>query len=262
MIRALWTAASGMEAQQLNVDVIANNLANVNTVGFKKSRVDFQDVMYQTLRAPGSPAARGAQVPTGIQVGLGTRPVATQKMFAQGDFTQTGNPLDMVIEGQGFFQVQRPDGTIGYTRDGSCKLDSQGRLVTSDGYVLQPELTIPSGAESISIGTDGTVSVTLPGQTQPQEVGQIQIARFINPAGLKSEGRNLFSATAASGDPQTGTPGLNGFGTIAQGFVEMSNVKVVEEMVNMIVAQRAYEINSKSIQTADQMLELSNNLRR
>ena len=262
MIRALWTAASGMEAQQLNVDVIANNLANVNTVGFKKSRVDFQDVMYQTLRTAGSPSARGVQVPTGTQVGLGTRPVATQKMFSQGDFTQTGNPLDMVIEGDGFFQVQRPDGTIAYTRDGSLKLDSQGRLVNSDGYVLQPELVIPSGATAISIGSDGTVSVTMPGQAQPQEVGQIQIARFVNPAGLSSAGRNLFLQTAASREPETGTPGLNGFGTIAQHFVEMSNVKVVEEMVNMIVAQRAYEINSKSIQTADQMLDLANNLRR
>jgi len=262
MIRALWTAASGMEAQQLNVDVIANNLANVNTVGFKKSRVDFQDVMYQTLRAAGSASARGVQVPTGTQVGLGTRPVATQKMFSQGDFTQTGNPLDIVIEGQGFFQVQRPDGTIGYTRDGSLKLDSQGRMVTSDGYVLQPELTIPAGTTNTSIGSDGTVSATMPGQAAPQEVGQIQIARFINPAGLANAGRNLFLQTAASGDPETGTPGLNGLGTIAQGFVEMSNVKVVEEMVNMIVAQRAYEINSKSIQTADQMLELADNLRR
>ncbi|HEX2999371.1 MAG TPA: flagellar basal-body rod protein FlgG [Armatimonadota bacterium] len=262
MIRALWTAASGMEAQQLNVDVIANNLANVNTTGFKKSRVDFQDVMYQTTRAAGSPSARGVQVPTGIQVGLGTRPVATQKMFTQGDFTQTGNSLDMVIEGQGFFQVQRPDGTIAYTRDGSMKLDSQGRLVNSDGYVLQPEIVIPAGANDVSIGSDGTVSVNLPGQTAPQEVGQIQVSRFINPAGLSSAGRNLFLQTASSGDPETGTPGLNGMGTIAQGFVEMSNVKVVEEMVNMIVAQRAYEINSKGIQTADQMLELSNNLRR
>ncbi len=262
MIRALWTAASGMEAQQLNVDVIANNLANVNTVGFKKSRVDFQDVMYQTLRSAGSTAARGVQVPTGIQVGLGTRPVATQKLFSQGDFTQTGNSLDLVVEGDGFFQVQRPDGTIAYTRDGSLKLDSQGRLVSSDGYVLQPEIVIPKGSTSISIGTDGTVSVGMPGQTQPQEVGQIQIARFINPAGLESLGRNLFRQTAASGDPETGTPGLTGMGTIAQGFVETSNVKVVEEMVSMIVAQRAYEINSKSIQTADQMLELSNNLRR
>lgn len=262
MMRALWTAAAGMNAQQLTVDVLANNLANVNTAGFKRSRVDFQDLLYQTERVPGTATARNAQVPVGIQVGLGSRPGAVYKIFSQGTFQQTGNPLDMAIEGDGFFQVQLPDGRIAYTRDGSFKVDNQGRLVTSDGYPLQPEITIPPDALSVSIGQDGTISVMLPGQSQPQEVGQIQLVRFINPAGLQSIGRNLFVATFASGDPQTGTPGLEGYGTIAQGFVEMSNVKVVEEMVNLITALRAYEVNSKAIQTADEMLSVANQVRR
>lgn len=262
MIRALWTAATGMAAQQLNIDVISNNLANVNTSGFKKSRVDFQDLLYQTMRPAGTTEAQGSTVPTGIQVGLGTRPAAVTKIFSQGDFQQTGNPLDLVIEGDGFFQVLLPDGTTAYTRDGTFKLDAQGRMVTSDGFALQPEITIPAEAKSISVGQDGTVSVTLPGQMQPQELGQIQIAKFLNPSGLSSSGRNAMAATAASGDAIVDTPGLNGMGTLQNGYVEMSNIKVVEEMVNMIVAQRAYEVNSKAIQTADQMLEIANNLRR
>ena len=262
MIRSLFTAATGMTAQQLNLDVVANNLANVNTTGFKRSRVDFQDLLYQTLRSAGATQAQGVQVPTGIQVGLGTRAAAIQKIFSQGDFQQTGNPLDIVIEGDGFFQVLTPNGETAYTRDGSFKMDSQGRLVDSDGYPMQPEITIPAEATNISVGADGTVTVNLPGQTTPSEVGQIQLVKFLNPAGLSSQGRNLFAPSAASGDPVTGTPGANGFGTTAPGFIELSNVKVVEEMVNMIVAQRAYEINSKSIQTADEMLSIANNMRR
>ncbi|MBI3911616.1 MAG: flagellar basal-body rod protein FlgG [Armatimonadetes bacterium] len=262
MIRSLYTSATGMVAQQLNMDVIANNLANVNTAGFKKSRVDFQDLLYQVTRAAGTATGQGQQVPTGVQVGLGTRSAAVTRLFNQGDFRQTDNPLDLVIEGSGFFQVQMPDGTIGYSRDGSFKLDSQGRVVTADGYPLEPEITVPQDGSDLTIAPDGTVSVVLPGQTQPQQVGQIQIARFINAAGLSGIGRNLFRPTAASGEPQVGTPGQEGFGTLAQHFVEMSNVKVVEEMVDMIVAQRAYEINSRSIQTSDEMLSIANNMRR
>jgi len=249
-----------MEAQQLNIDVISNNLANVNTVGFKKSRVDFQDLLYQTLRMPGTTESEGSQVPTGIQVGLGTRPASVQKIFSQGDFQQTQNPIDLVIEGDGFFQVLMPSGSTAYTRDGALKIDAQGRLVTSDGLPLEPEISIPADATSISVGSDGTVSVTIPGQTEPQAVGQIQIAKFPNPAGLEAIGRNLLIPSAASGDAVADVPGLNGLGTIGSGFIEMSNVKVVEEMVNMIVAQRAYEINAKAIQTADEMLSIANNL--
>lgn len=262
MIRSLYTAATGMEAQQLNMDVTANNLANVNTTGFKKSRVDFQDLLYQTLRTAGATQAQGMQVPTGIQVGLGTRAAGTQKIFTPGDYQQTGNDLDLIIEGDGFFQVMLPSGDLAFTRDGAFKVDGQGRVVTSDGYPLQPEITLPPETKAVSIGSDGTVSVTLAGQTDPQELGQIQIVKFLNAAGLVSEGRNLLTKSAASGEPITGIPGQDGLGTVAQGFVEMSNVKVVEEMVNMIVAQRAYEVNSKSIQTADEMLSIANNLRR
>lgn len=251
-----------MEAQQLNIDVIANNLANVNTSGFKKTRVEFQDMLYQTMLPAGSTEAQGSMAPTGVQVGLGTRYSATQKIFTQGDFQQTGNPLDLVIEGDGFFQVQLPNGSTAYTRDGTFKLDAQGRMVTSDGSPLDPQITIPPEATSISIGSDGTVSITLPGQTNPQEVGQIQIAKFSNPAGLSNQGHNLLAPTAASGEPIIDTPGMNGLGAIAHGFIEMSNVKVVEEMVNMIVAQRAYEVNAKAIQTSDEMLNIANNLRR
>lgn len=262
MIRALWTAATGMAAQQLNVDNTANNLANVNTTGFKRSRVDFQDLLYQTLRPAGATVATGAQVPTGIQIGYGSRPVATQKIFTQGDYQQTGNPLDLVIEGDGFFQVLMPDGTTAYTRAGSLKMDGDGRLVTSDGFAVEPEISIPAEWVELSIGTDGTVSVMVAGESSPQEVGTIQLARFTNPAGLKSIGRSLYLPTDTSGEAVTGTPGQDGLGTIAQGFLEMSNVEVVEEMVNLITGQRAYEINSKAIQTADEMLQVANNLRR
>ena len=262
MIRALYTSSSGMQAQQLNLDAIANNLANVNTTGFKKTRVDFQDVLYQTFRTPGAAVAQGATVPTGIQVGHGTRPVATQRIFSQGEFQQTENPLDLVIEGDGFFQVLRPDGTSGYTRSGAFKKDGTGRVVTSDGFLLQPAITIPADATSVTVGTDGTVSVTVGGQNSAQQVGAIQVARFVNPAGLLSIGRNLFTSTPASGDAQVGNPGVNGLGTLAQGFLELSNVKVVEEMVAMITGQRAYEANAKAIQTADEMLSIANGMRR
>jgi flagellar basal-body rod protein FlgG len=262
MIRALYTSSTGMEAQELNLDTIANNLANVNTTGFKRTRVDFQDLLYQTFRAPGAPGAQGLTIPTGIQVGLGARPVATQRIMGQGDFQQTENPLDLVIEGDGFFQVLRPDGSTAYTRAGAFKKDGTGRVVTSDGFQLQPGLVVPPDTTSVTIGTDGTVSVMLAGQTTSQQIGQIQLARFANPAGMSSVGRNLFLATPASGDPTVATPGTQGLGTISQGFLEGANVKVVEEMVNMITSQRAYEANSKAIQTADDMLGIANNIRR
>ncbi|NLN19627.1 MAG: flagellar basal-body rod protein FlgG [Firmicutes bacterium] len=262
MMRSLWIAASGMAGQQFTIDNIANNLANVNTAGYKKSRVDFQDLLYQTIRVAGTPATTGAQVPTGIQIGHGVRQVATQKIFTQGAFKQTDNPLDLVIEGDGFLQVLLPDGTIAYTRDGALKKDSLGRLVTSDGFPLEPEIVIPDGAVSVSVASDGSVTVILSGQDRPEEVGRIELARFVNPAGLRSWGRNLYLPSAGSGEPIVGTPGLDGLGSIAQGFVEMSNVQVVEEMVNMIMSQRAYESNSKAIQASDDMLQTANNLRR
>lgn len=262
MMRALFTAATGMIAQQLNIDTTANNLANVNTTGFKRSRVDFQDLLYQTSRVPGSPTAQGVEAPTGIQVGSGVRPASTQRIFSQGDFQQTENPLDLVIEGDGFFQVLRGDGTTAYTRAGSFRKDANGRMVNPDGYPLQPEITIPAQAVNISIGTDGVVSVTLAGSNTPQQVGTIELARFSNPAGLNAIGRNLFLPTAASGNATTGAPGSLAVGTLSQGFIEMSNVKVIDEMVNLIIGQRAYEAGSKAVQTADDMLQLANNLRR
>ncbi len=261
MLRSLFIAATGMEAQKLNIDVISNNLANVNTTGFKKSRADFQDLLYQTIRTPGATSAEGSQIPSGIQVGMGVKPVAVQKIFQQGDFVQTGNSLDMVIEGDGFFQILMPDGTTSYTRAGAFKLDSEGRIVNSDGYPLEPAITIPSNTTSISISSDGKVSVTQAGNSTPTQIGQLEIANFINPGGLNALGKNLFQQSASSGDPTTGNPSTNGLGTLSQGFLEMSNVNVVEEMVNMIASQRAYEINSKSIQASDQMLQVANNLR-
>lgn len=262
MIRALWTSASGMQAQQLNIDVIANNLANVNTAGFKRSRVDFQDLLYQTLRFAGAPTAGGNQIPTGMQLGHGSRPAAIQRLFLAGDMQQTQNELDIAIEGNGFFEVNQPDGQVAFTRAGAFKLDRDGRIVTSDGLPLQPALTIPPGVTKIAVGANGTVSALVPGTTTPTEVGTITLARFVNPAGLNSIGRNLYLQTAASGDPTTVRAGEDGSGTIAQGFLEMSNVSVVEEMVNMIAGQRAYEISSKAIQTADEMLQMANNIRR
>lgn len=264
MMRALWTAGTGMVAQQANIDVISNNLANVNTTGYKKSRNDFQDLMYQTVRQPGANTGADTQVPTGVQIGHGVRHVATQKVYTTGNFQSTGNFYDMAIEGDGFFQITMPDGTLAYTRDGSFKTDSQGRLVTADGYLLEPQITIPETTipDSISIAADGTVSVKLPNNTASQEVGQIQLARFINPAGLSNMGRNLLQETDASGVPTVSNPGEDGAGTIVHKYLEMSNVQVVEEMVNMIVAQRAYEMNSKAITTSDEMLGIAAGLKR
>jgi flagellar basal-body rod protein FlgG len=259
-MRALWTAATGMHAQQLTLDVIANNLANVQTGGFKRSRVDFQDLVYQSLQVPGMASSQGNEIPSGFQVGHGSRAVSTQRLFAEGDLQPTGNPLDVAIEGEGFFQVTQPNGDIAYSRAGSFKQDSQGRIVTVEGFLLEPEITIPADALSVSIGVDGTVSVQQPGVVQPQQIGTIELARFVNPAGLESVGRNLFRPTQASGDPTPGTPGQEGFGTMLQFFLEGSNVSVVEEMVNLIAGQRAYEINSRAIRTADEMMQTANNL--
>ena len=259
MLRALYSAATGMEAQQLNVEVIANNIANINTTGFKRRRAQFQDLLYQNLRAPGTASTSNTDYPTGLQVGLGSRPVATEIIFSQGDFTQTGNPLDLVIQGSGFFQVRLSSGEIAYTRCGALHLDRDGNLVTVDGDPLDPQITIPSDALSVTVGSDGTVSVTLPGQQNAQQIGSIELANFQNPAGLNSIGKNLFLATTASGDPITGTPGEDGLGTIVQGYLEQSNVNIVQEMVNMIIAQRAYESTSKVLRTADEMYSQMNN---
>ena len=255
MMRSLWTSKTGMEAQQFQLDVVSHNLANVSTNGFKRSHAVFEDLMYQTLRQPGANSTEQTQLPTGLQVGLGVRPVATSRMYGQGSLQQTTNALDMAVQGNGFFQVAMPDGTTGYTRDGAFQVDAQGQLVTSEGYGVQPQITIPAAALKTSIGSDGTVTVMLPGQATPQTVGQIQLANFINPPGLDARGKNLFAETAASGQPSTGAPGLNGLGSIQQGFLETSNVNVVEELVQMIQTQRAYEMNSKAIQTSDQMLQ-------
>lgn len=262
MIRALYTAVTGMKAQEMNIDVMANNLANVNTVGFKRSRADFQDLLYQTLREPGAASSANTQIPTGLQVGLGARPVAVEKVFTEGDFEPTQRSLDVAIEGDGFLQVTQPNGNIAYTRAGSLQTDSQGRLVTADGYPIEPEITIPANTLTITIGSDGTVSVTTAGQTAPSQIGNIQLAKFLNPAGLSSMGRDLYTQTEASGEPTTGTPGQEGFGTISQGFLEQSNVDIVQELTQMIVAQRAYEVNSKAVQSADEMLQTANNMKR
>lgn len=262
MMRALYISATGMEAQQLNIDIISNNLANVNTTGFKKSRGDFQDLLYQTIKMAGSSSGGGTQVPTGIQVGSGVRPASVQKMFSQGDFQNTQNPLDLSVEGEGLFQVLMTDGTTAYTRSGAFKKDSTGRLVTSDGYPMEPSINLPSDAVSITISANGTVSVLQPGNSTPTEIGAIQLIRFSNPAGLNAVGRNLFLPTAASGEAIAGTPGESGFGTIAQGFLEASNVNIAEELVNMIIGQRAYEINSKAMQSADEMMRTANEVKR
>jgi flagellar basal-body rod protein FlgG len=249
-----------MEAQQINIDTIANNIANVNTTGFKQARAEFQDLLYQNIRPAGTAASTSTEYPTGLQVGLGSRPVATSRIYRQGDFRQTGNPLDLVIEGKGFFQVRLPSGETAYTRDGSLHLNKDGTLVTADGDPLEPQITIPTDAQEIVIGSDGTVSITQSGQSTAQQVGTIQIASFQNPSGLSGVGRNLLMATTASGDPVPGNPGENGLGRINQGFLEQSNVNVVEEMVNMIIAKRAYEVNSRAVRVADDMLSQINNL--
>jgi flagellar basal-body rod protein FlgG len=262
MLRSLFTAATGMTAQQQHLDVIANNLANVNTTGFKRGRADFQDLLYQTLSQPGAASSNQTEIPTGIQLGLGVRTAAVQRLFLEGDFQQTQNQLDVAIDGAGFLQIRQPNGDLAYSRAGSFKLDSQGRVVNSDGFPLEPEITIPTDATSITIGTDGTVSVLQPGNTAPQQVGQIELANFPNPAGLAGLGRSLFRNTVASGDPITGAPGQGGIGGVSQGVLEISNVSVVEEMVNLISGQRAYEMNSKAIQASDEMLQTAANLRR
>ncbi|XVJ69358.1 MAG: flagellar basal-body rod protein FlgG [Rhizobacter sp.] len=255
MMRSLWISKTGMEAQQTKLDTISNNLANVATNGYKRSHAVFEDLMYQNLRQAGANNTEQAILPTGLQVGLGTRAVATSRMFSQGSLQQTGNSLDLAVRGQGFFQVQLADGTTGYTRDGSFQVSPQGQLVTNNGEVVSPGITIPAGAQGITVGADGTVSVSIAGQTAPQAVGQLQLANFVNPAGLEPRGQNIFTETAASGAASTGAPGQNGMGAMTQGFVETSNVNVVEELVAMIQTQRAYELNSKAIQTSDQMLQ-------
>ena len=261
MIRALYTAASGMNAQQANIDNVAHNLANVNTTGFKKSRVEFEDLVYQRTKAAGSPTSQEAEAPIASETGLGTRIVGTARNFATGNLRSTSNPLDLAIEGNGFLQVQMPGGETGYTRSGTLHLNGQGQLVTGEGMLIQPAITIPANASSVSISKDGIVSVSVTGQP-PQQVGTLELANFQNPAGLEARGGNVFAATTASGDPQTGVPGSDGLGTLAQGFVEDSNVSVVEEMVNMILGQRAYEANSRVIRAADEMLQQVNSLSR
>ena len=251
---ALWAAKTGLDAQQTRLAVTSNNLANVSTSGFKKGRGVFEDLMYQNIRQVGAATSQDTQAPSGLHLGTGVRVVATQKLYTQGSLSQTGNPLDLAIEGRGFFQIQMPDGGTTYTRDGSFQLNPQGALVTSSGYALQPGITVPDGTQSISIGKDGTVSARVLGQPAPVQVGQLQLADFINPAGLEPLGENLLAESAASGAPQAGTPGQNGLGTTFQGALESSNVNVVEELVNMIETQRAYEMNSKAISTTDQML--------
>ncbi len=260
MLRGLWSAASGMSAQKMNIDVIANNLANVSTVGFKKSRTDFQDLMYQTISQAGARNADGGQVPAGIQIGMGTMPVGTQKMFLQGDFQETKNDLHMAIEGRGFFKVIRNEEEV-YTRAGNFKLDADGNIVTANGDKLQPEMTVSSDVISIKIGADGTVTTFDPTGTGTA-LGNLELYSFPNSAGLSALGHNLFRATDASGEATSGTPGADGMGTIVQGYLEISNVDVVEEMVSMIMAQRAYEVNSKAIKTADDMMSIVNNLKR
>ncbi len=260
MIRAFQTAATGMDAQQLQVDNTANNLANLNTTGFKRSELSFQDLIYLNLLQPGTEQLQGTPVPTGLQVGNGVRVAGNTKIFTEGTLTNTGNPVDLAIQGDGFFQVTLPDGTLRYTRDGSLRMNASGALVTSDGYLLSPSINIPNDALSIAIGTDGTVSVTTTGTAAPQTVGQIQLARFPNEAGLSSEGRNLFNQTGASGAPTTGQPGQNGAGLLQQGFLEQSNVDVVQELVNLILAQRAYEFNTRAVKVSDEMLSATNEL--
>ena len=255
MIRSLWISKTGMDAQQTQMDVTANNLANVSTTGFKKSRAVFEDLLYQTIRQPGAQSSQQTQLPSGLQIGTGVKPVATERLFTQGNLQQTSNPLDIAVQGNGFFQVQMPDGSAAYTRDGSFQVNAQGQLVTSSGFAVQPAITIPANVLSITVARDGVVSVTRSGQATPTQVGTIQLTSFLNPAGLMSMGENLYTETAASGTPGSNAPGTNGMGLLSQGYVETSNVNVVEELVGMIQTQRAYEINSKAIQTSDQMLQ-------
>ena len=255
MINSLWISKTGMQAQQTQLDVISNNMANVSTNGFKRANAVFEDLMYQNLRQVGAAATEQNNLPTGLQIGLGVRTVATSRQFSQGSLQQSGNQLDIAVNGQGFLQVALPDGTTGYTRDGSLQVDSQGRLVTSNGMVIAGDITVPAEAQSVTIGSDGVVTAKVPGNAQPQQLGNIELATFINPAGLEPRGQNLYTETVASGNPVTGAPGTAGMGTLMQGYVETSNVNVVQELVTMIQTQRAYEMNSKAIQTSDQMLQ-------
>ncbi|MGY3229684.1 flagellar basal-body rod protein FlgG [Luteibacter sp. HA06] len=259
MFSSLWIAKTGLDAQQTRMDVVSNNLANTNTTGFKRARAEFEDLTYQNRGQAGAQTTEQTQSPTGFMMGTGVRVVGTQKMFDQGGSQQTDNPLDVRIDGRGFLQVTLPDGTVGYSRDGSLKRDQDGQITTNDGYPLEPSITIPANASAITIGKDGTVSVTTAANATSQQIGTIQLADFVNPAGLQPRGDNLYLETAASGAPQTGTAGLNGLGTLDQNALEASNVNVVEEMVNMIETQRAYEMNSKAISTADQMLQFISN---
>jgi flagellar basal-body rod protein FlgG len=254
MLRSLWIAKTGMDAQQTRLDAISHNLANVNTNGFKRSEATFEDLLYQNIRQVGAQSSQQTTLPTGLQLGTGVRTVATSRLFTQGSLNQTGNSFDVAIDGQGFFQVQQRDGTVGYTRDGSFHVDAQGQLVTSNGMAVSPAITIPANALTVTIGSDGIVNITVPGSTATTQVGQLHLASFMNPAGLEPRGQNLFAETTASGTPNTANPGTNGLGSLQQGYVETSNVNIVEELVSMIQAQRAYEINSKAIQTSDQML--------
>ncbi|MCX8093532.1 MAG: flagellar basal-body rod protein FlgG [Candidatus Goldbacteria bacterium] len=262
MLRALWTAASGMVAQQHNIDIISNNLSNVNTTAFKKSRAEFQDLLYQVIRPAGITNNFGTQYPTPIEIGHGVRLAATTKSFLQGSPVETNNPFDLAIQGDGFFMVQLPNGQIAYTRDGSFKIDAQGNLVTSNGYLVQPDIVIPPEAQRIAIRENGDVMVSLVNETDAQLVGQLHIVKFANPAGLESIGNNLYVETESSGQPIEGIPGYEGMGTILQGYLESSNVKVIEEMINLITSQRAYEINARAIQTSDDMLGIANDLKR
>lgn len=261
MIRSLYTSATGMKANQLYIDNISNNLANVNTTGFKKSKLEFQELLYQTMVDPGAGSSDGAKSPAGLQVGLGVRSAANQKIFAQGNMQETKNPFDLAVSGTGFLQVQLPDGQIAYTRDGSLKVASDGTVVTSSGFPLEPAITVPEGAKEFSVDPNGRVSVFLNDTGAVEEIGQIEMVKFLNEGGLKSLGANLYQSSQASGEAEQGAPGTNGMGTLNQGFLEASNVELVEEMVNMIVAQRAYEVSAKAIQASDNMLQLANQLR-
>ncbi len=254
MIRSLWIARTGMDAHQTQLDVITNNLANVSTNGFKRARAVFEDLLYQTMRQPGALNTQQNTIPSGLQIGTGVRPVATQRIHTQGNLQQSSNSLDVAVQGEGFFQIQMPDGTLAYTRDGAFQKDAQGVMVTSSGFPVQPQITIPPDAVSLTIGRDGVVSALQAGQAAPTQIGQLQLATFVNTGGLQSVGENLYVETASSGTPPPNTPGTNGAGLLNQGFVETSNVNVVEELVNMIQTQRAYEINSRAIQTSDEML--------
>jgi len=261
MNQALWIAKTGLDAQQTRMEVVSNNIANVNTTGFKRERAVFEDLLYQNISQVGASSTQDTQLPSGFSIGTGVRVVATEKLHSQGNLTNTGNPLDMAVQGKGFFQVLMPDGSLAYTRDGSFQVNQDGQLVTSSGYQVQPAITVPEGAQSVTVGSDGTVSVLLPGSAAATQVGSVQLTNFINPAGLQAIGQNLLLESGSSGAPQTGTPGLNGLGTLMQGSVESSNVNIAEELVNMIETQRAYEMNSKAIQSADQMLQfVTNNL--